>query len=126
MDVILIEKPRTVKKGKKYLHFKNNVYQVIGFSNPNPVKENLPMEVVLSFNFINVIHADGNHFRIFEHKGRLYHDSYVDKKNLVIYHRIDYPNVLYARPIKEFLSEVDRNKYPDVKQKYRFEEIVEI
>ena len=39
----------------------------------------------------------------------------------VVYRSLYGNNKLYIRPLKMFLSKVDSNKYPDIKQKYRFE-----
>lgn len=71
--------------------------------------------------------------KVYKHfKGKLYivHDIVLDSESgengkynkVVVYQALYGDNLKWARPYDMFNSEVDHEKYPDIKQKYRFEE----
>lgn len=44
------------------------------------------------------------------------------EEELVVYRNLYHPEQIYARPLTMFLSAVDKDKYPDSTQEYRFEQ----
>lgn len=70
-----------------------------------------------------VIHSLYRHF-----KGKLYYVEDVAThsetgERFVVYRAMYGDRQLYIRPYDMFVSKVDRAKYPDVEQEYRFENI---
>ena len=63
-------------------------------------------------------HFKGNEYEVL---GLAHHSESLEE--MVIYRALYGDNTVWLREKSMFLSEVDHEKHPDVKQKYRFEEV---
>lgn len=66
-------------------------------------------------------HFKGNYYEVMEIAFDATNGSNVGEK-MVVYKSLADGNI-YVRDLKEFSSQVNKRKYPDVKQRYRFEKV---
>lgn len=77
---------REVEVGKRYKHFKGQIYKVLMIALDSETNEEKP-------------------------------------KKVVVYQALYGDNLIWVRDYDMFLSNVDKDKYPEIKQEYRFERI---
>lgn len=112
-----------------YNHFKNKLYATMGVSKPMnaydikrfSLEKGVDVYSLLKFEarFTEFESYKGVH--IFDIEGQWHHMAEECEEQLVLYKSLYDNTGIYARPINMFTSKVDKEKYPDVKQEYRFE-----
>lgn len=111
---------RELKINRVYKHFKGKEYIVLGESIP---QSRISGDLI----FENVKHTEtAQQLNIFKDNDIFMHWKETNSERLVIYMALYGDYQVYARPYDMFMSEVDRDKYPDVEQKYRMEEVLNI
>ncbi len=110
---------RDIKYPAIYKHFKDKYYAVMSISKANG-DENISKEAKI----LQGYHTELNrNIDIYKLGDLYYHDENLED-TLVLYKALYDDKGIYARPIDMFLSEVDKEKYPDIEQKYRFELVI--
>lgn len=115
-----------------YKHFKhssnnaipnNYMYVVIGVSKPLLLKD-FPDDIYKrdKYSPMSIHHTEfDDEDAIYYINSQWCHSQEWCSKELVLYKSLYDNHITYARPIDIFLSKVDKEKYPNINQEYRFE-----
>lgn len=116
-----VYKNRKVKYPCLYSHFKGGVYATMGVSNPCSDEKIDSMKIS---NFIRVTNSQCKGFIVVYVgiDGKMYHSQDVVSEELVLYKYLGDDSGVFATPVEKFLSEIDREEYPQYLSKYIFEE----
>lgn len=124
---------RRLKFPSIYRHFKGGLYAIVGIS--KPVENNELDKIFTEIGCIGTLdifdyrfgsrHTELNEDIIIykDNKGNFYHHKKNGNEDLVIYKTLYDGSGAFSRPIDMFLSEVDKEKYPNIAQEHRFEEV---
>lgn len=89
-----------------------NIPQILKLANSIPIAKYMGRELYMGY---------WRHFKGKDYFVMAIAEHTETKEPLVLYKESPFSSKWYARPLTMFMSEVDQEKYPDVKQKYRFE-----
>ena len=125
---VISDKERELIPYSIYKHFKGKYYAIIDKSNPiskqelNYLKSNSMVEN--RDYFLEVQHTESKEYTyVYYIDGIWYHEKSFEDKELTLYKSLYDNKTTYARPLDMFLSPVDKYKYPNVGQRYRFEQV---
>lgn len=120
---------RKLKIGSKYKHFKNKLYLPTLLYDGSIVEDNVDHSKYIKLG--QAINANNDESvtilspswkeESFNHIILLDKNNNIVKGQYVLYKALYSPYGIYIREYNNFMSEVDRIKYPKATQKYRFE-----